>query len=324
MRTSCSHLTNRAIGWVVAFLLLASPSAASAGITYMSVEPVPSVDIVGDNDLAAIRGIGYDNLERWSQRLLDDCRLVESVVNALWANAAISSVRLGINTRVVVAAGGFEGRTNPSFVFTVTDSGAGSVTEADVNVLANALGYVLNQGSTAHFNPDNHKAYAFPLDYALVTFQGTLTGGEAQDFFVHLGTVDEALFSGLFAGFTQIDLLGSTTNNTMLFLQPAVSKHRFISGLSAAVADEPRASYSPLKNNGTPTTRRAGVAFPENDWLAFPDGDQYLVNVGGTAQLRRELADLRQQHLAAVDGLLLAIEQQRVGEFLAAPLTCSN
>ena len=117
-----------------------------------------------------------------------------------------------------------------SFVFTVTDSGTGSVTEADVNVLGNALGYVLNQGSTAHFSPDNFKADAFPLDDALVTFRGTLTGSEAQDFFEHLGTIDEALFSGLFAGFTQIDLPGSTTNNTMLFLQPAASKHRFITG----------------------------------------------------------------------------------------------
>jgi len=324
MRTSCSHVTNRAIGWVVAFLLLVSPRAASAGITYMSVEPVPSRDIVGDSDLAAIRGIGYDNLERWSQRLLDDCRVVESVANTLSANGAISSIRLGINTRVIVAAGGFEGRTNPSFVFTVTDSGAGSATEADVNVLANALGYVLNQGSTAHFNPDNHKAYAFPLDYALVTFRGTLTGAEAQDFFEHLGTIDEALFSGLFAGFTQIDLAGSTTNNTMLFLQPAASKHRFIAGLSEAVADEPRASYSPLKNNGTPTTKRAGVAFPENDWLAFPNGDQYLLNVGGTDQLRSELAGIRQQHLTAVDGLLLAIAEQRVDAYLATQLTCSN
>ena len=45
----------------------------------------------------------------------------------------------------------------------------------------------------------------------------------------------EALFSGLFAGFTQIDLPGSTTNNTMLFLQPAASKHQFITGLAEAV-----------------------------------------------------------------------------------------
>jgi hypothetical protein len=289
----------------------------------MSIEPVPNVDLVGADQLAAIRSIGYANLERRSQRLLEDCHIVESVINALTTDHAISSVRLGINTRVVVAAGGFEGRTNPSFVFTVTDSGTGSVSEADVNVLGNALGYVLNQGSTAHFSPDNFKAYAFPLDYALVTFRGTLTGSEAQDFFEHLGMIDEALFSGLFAGFTQIDLPGSTTNNTMLFLQPAASKHRFITGLAEAVADEPRAAYSPLKNNGTPTTLRAGAAFPENDWLAFPDGDQFLDNVGGSAQLLSELADLRQLHRAEVDRLVLAIGQGRVADYLAAPLMCS-
>jgi hypothetical protein len=206
-------------------------------------------------------------------------------------------------------------------VFTLQDSGAGAVTEADVDVLGNALGYVLNQGSTAHFSPDNFRAYAFPLDYALVTFSGTLTGGEAQAFFEHLGTVDEALFSGMFAGFTQIDLAGSTTNNTMLFLRPAVSKRQFISGLSAAVAGEPRASYSPVKNNGAPTTARAGVAFPENDWLAFPEGDQYLANVGGSARLLSELSALRQQHLAAVWSLLDAIEDGRVNEFLSQ-FTC--
>jgi len=284
MRTSCPRVTSRSIAWVVVFLLLAQTTSAT---TYMSIEPVPSIDLVGADDLAAIRGIGYANLERWSQRLLGDCHIVESVINALTTDLAIRSVRLGINTRVVVAAGGFEGRTNPSFVFTVTDSGADSVTEADVNVLGNALGYVLNQSSTAHFSPDNFRAYAFPLDYALVTFQGTLTGSEAQDFFEHLGTIDEALFSGLFAGFTQIDLAGSTTNNTMLFLQPAASKHRFITGLAAAVSDEPRASYSPLKNNGAPTTKRAGTAFPENDWLSFPDGG----SVSGERRRLRAVAD---------------------------------
>ena len=322
MRTSFNYVTNRTIGYLVAFLLPLFPHTASA-ITYMSIETVPNRDVVGDDDVVAIRSIGYANLERWSQRLLGECRVVDSVIDARTADATISSVTL-TNTRVVVAAGGFEGGTNPSFVFTVKDSGAGSVTEADVDVLANALGYVLSQGSTAHFSPDNFKAYAFPLDYILVTFSGTLTGDEAQAFFKHLDTIDEALFSGLFAGFTQVDLPGSLTNNSMLVLQPAVSKRRFISGLSAAVEDEPRASYSPLKNNGAPTTARAGVAFPENDWLTFPDGDQYLANVGGSAQLLTELAALRQRHLLAVARLLEAIEEDGVEEYLATQFTCQN
>ena len=151
-----------------------------------------------------------------------------------------------------------------------------------------------------------------------------LSGDGAQAFFEHLGTIDEALFSGLFAGFTQVDLPGSLTNNTMLFLQPAVSKRQFISGLSAAVEDEPGASYSPLKNNGAPTTARAGVAFPENDWHTFPDGDQYLANVGGSAQLLSELAAFRQRHRVAVDSLLEAIEKGGVEEYLATQFTCPN
>jgi len=319
MRTSWRHVATQIIGWSVAFLLLSAHIASAT--TYMSVEPVPNRDVVGENNLATIRSIGYANLERWSQRLLDQCRVVESTVETLSANAAISSVRLFENTRVVVGAGGFEGGTNPSFVLTIQDSGAGSVTEADVNVLGNALGYVLSQGGTAHFSPDNFKAYAFPLDYALVTFLGTLTGDEAQEFFEHLSTIDEALFSGPLAGFTQIDLAGSTTNNSMLFLQPAVSKNRFISGLSAGVADEPRASYSPLKKNGAPTTARAGVAFPGNDWVASPGGDEYLDNVSTSAQLRGELAILRERLLAAVQELLDAIRGGGLEDYLTS-FTC--
>ena len=97
-----------------------------------------------------------------SQRLLGECRVVDSVIDALTANATISSVT-STNTHIVVAAGGFEGGTNSSFVFKVKDSGAGSVTEADVAVLGNALGYVLSQGSTAHFSPDNSRLTHFRL-----------------------------------------------------------------------------------------------------------------------------------------------------------------
>ena len=320
MRTSFSHVTARTMGCFVVFLLLAWPHTASA-VTYMSIETVPHRDVVGEDGVVTIRSIGYANLERWSQRLLGECRVVDSVIDVLTANAAISSVTSS-NLRAVVAAGGFEGGTNPSFVLTVKDSGADSVTEVDVDVLGNALGYVQSQGSTAHFSPDNFKAYAFPLDFILVTFSGPLSGEEAQAFFEHLGTIDPALFSGLFAGFTQIDRPGSMTNNSMLFLQPAVSKRQFISGLSAAVDDDARASYSPLKNNGAPTTARAGVAFPENDWLAFPAGDQYLANVGESTRLRRALAALRTRHLDAVARLLEAIEEGRVEEYLATQFRC--
>jgi hypothetical protein len=296
---------------------------AVSATTYMSVEPIPNRDVVGQDTLTLLRGIGYGNLERWSDLLLSRCLMVESVIQTLTTHGAITSVT-STNTRFLVAAGGFEGATNPSYVFTIQDSGPGAASMRDVNVLDNALGYVLNQGGTVHFSADNAKAYAFVLDYAVVTFQGTLSGDEARQFFEHLGTIDEALFSGLFAGFTQIDFANSSTNNSMLFLQPAVTKQRFTSGLFAAASSEPRATYFPLKSSGAPTTARAGIAFPGNDWLAFPAGDQYLANIGGSPQLGAELAVLRQNHLTAVASLLQAIRNDRVEAYLRHGFRCPN
>jgi hypothetical protein len=205
-------------------------------------------------------------------------------------------------------------------VFTVQDS----VSEEDVNVLDNALGYVLNQGGTAHFNPDNEKAYVFALPYAVVTFEDTLTGVEAKGFFDFLGTIDAALWSGTFAGFTQIDFQGSPTNNSMLFLKPAASKQRLITGLAAAAADPTfDATYVTLNNNGEPTTAKAGIAFPGNDWIAFPDGDEYLMQLGEvSAELLIQLAALQQLHLQAVANLLDAIDKDKVSVYLNHQFKC--
>src|SRR5262245_18002978 len=224
-------------GLVVAICLAAVHTVSAT--TYMSVEPIPNRDVVGEDNLARLRSIGYTHLERWSELLRSRCLLVDNVIEALSANGAITTVTRA-NTDFVVAAGGFEGATNPSYVFTIQDSGAGAASMRDVNVLDNALGYVLSQGGTVHFSADNVKAYAFALDYAVVTFLATLTGDKARQFFDRLGTtIDAALWSGPFAGFTQIDFGNSSTNNSMLFLQPAVTKHRFITGLAAAVETEP-------------------------------------------------------------------------------------
>ena len=322
LRAEHRDQTRHTVGQIVTAVLLTAVQTLSA-TTYMSVEPIPNRDVVGDSNLILLRSIGYGRLERWSQRLLSECLVVDSVIDALSAHGAITSVT-ATNTRFVVAAGGFEGATNPSYVFTVQDSGPGAASAADVNVLDNALGYVLNQGGTAHFSADNAKAYAFTLDYAVVTFPGTLSGDEARQFFDRLGTIDAALWSGQFAGFTQIDFGSSSTNNSMLFLQPAVTKQRFITGLAAATGTEPGASYFPLNNNGAPTTARAGIAFPGNDWLAFPGGDQYLANIGGTPGLLDELVVLRQKHLIAVRNLLQAIARNRVDAYLDRKFTCPN
>ncbi|HYN07741.1 MAG TPA: hypothetical protein VES67_10145 [Vicinamibacterales bacterium] len=290
--------------------------------TFISAEPIPTGDVIGQSALSTILSAGYPNLERWSNRLLNDCDTVQNVIDTLTANAAITTVT-SANTSFRVAAGGFEGVTNPSFVFKVQDSGPGAVSAADVNVVSNALGYVLSQGGTAHFSPDNAKAYAFSLDYAVVTFAGTLTGVQAKDFFDHLGTIDADLWSGLFAGFTQIAFGNSASNNSMLFLKPAATKQQFITGLSTAASTTSGATYVTVKNNGAPTTAKAGIAFPENDWIAFPGGTQYLSQLGNaSSQLLTELAALRLQHLEAVANLLEAIEDGNVTDYLNSQFAC--
>ena len=244
------------------------------------------------------------------------------MIDALSANGAISSVT-STNTHAVVAAGRFEGGTNPSFVFTVQDSGAGSVTEADVDVLGNALGYVLSQGSTAHFSPDNFKAYAFPLDYALVTFSGTLSGAEAQAFFAHLGTIDEALFSGLFAGFTQID---RRLGDEQLDAVSPASREQTPFHLGSLGGGGGRSARLVLaaQEQQRADDGASGRGVSGNDWIAFPNGDQYLANVDGSARLLSDLAALRQQHLNAVESLLQAIEGEEDIEEHVATFTCPN
>jgi len=165
--------------------------------------------------------------------------------------------------------------------------------------------------------------YDISLDYAVVTFAGALSGVQAKGFFDYLGTIDPALWSGTFAGFTQIDFQGAPTNNSMLFLKPAATKQRFITGLSTAASTTPGATYVTLNNNNQPTTAQAGVAFPGNDWIAFPDGAQYLAKLGNPSpKLLNELAALRQRHLQAVANLLNAIEKGQVNIYLRNQFKC--
>src|SRR5215813_12586725 len=114
----------------------------------------------------------------------------------------------------------------------------------------------------------------------------------------------------MFAGFTQVD-------NSMVFLKPATTKQQFITGLSTAAGTYPWATYTTLNNNGQPTTAKAGTAFPGNDWILFPAGDQYLANLGPLSpKLVNGLAALRQQHLQAVADLLNAIDKGNVSNYL--------
>jgi hypothetical protein len=326
-----NRTTNLSIVHAFAWIVLAGATMGRpvSAQTYISAEPIPSQDIVGTTNLAKILGIGYPNLELWSQRLLNDCHIVQNVINALSDNRAISTVFAG-NTRFLVAAGGFEAVTDPTYVLTLENSGSDAATAADIFVLDNALGYALNEGGTAQFSLPFNKLnpFEFALDYAVVTFAGSLTGVQAKGFFDYLGTIDPALWSGTNAGFTQVNVSDSAVNNfmmdnSMLFLIGSVPKQEFIQGLFQAARTTPNATYSPLAANGKPATAKAGAAFPGNDWIAFPAGDGYLTNLGNPSpQLLQALGNLRQQHLQAVANLLRAIDKGNVSLYLNNQFKC--
>src|SRR5262249_38474286 len=156
-----------------------------------------------------------------------------------------------------------------------------------------------------------------------VTFTDSLPGWQTKGFFYYLGPIDPAFGSGPLPGFPQIDLQGAPTNNSMLFLKPAATKQRLITGLSIAASTTPGATYVTLNNNNQPTTAKAGVAFPGNDWIAFPDGSQYLAKLGNPSPvLLNELAALRQRHLQAVANLLNAIDKGQVTVYLKNQFKC--
>jgi hypothetical protein len=307
---------------LLAAMLGSFPLAAE---TYISAEPIPTPDIVGQANLSKILNIGYPSLALWSQRLIYDCHIVDDVIYALSSNRAINTVN-PINTSYKVAAGGFQGVTDPSYVFTINDSGFPAASATDIFVLDNALGYALNQGGTAQFAvPFNaNDPNAFPLVYAVVTFAGFLTGEHAAAFFDYLGTIDPALWTGTNAGFTQISLNGLPfADNSMLFLIGNVTTHEFTTGLFEAATTTPGATYSPLSKNGKPTVATAGAAFPGNDWIASPGGQGYLVNIPNLSpQLSTELAAIRQKHLQAVTNLLTAIDKGNVQHYLTNQFRC--
>jgi hypothetical protein len=302
-------------------LLLAAAALPAAAQTYISAEPIPSGTVVGSSNLAAIENLGYANMALWGQRL-QACGLVDNILDALSDNRAITTLTRA-NSTYQVAAGGFQGVTDPSYVFSMVDSGPAAVSQSDVFVLDNALGYTLNQDGTAQFslrydpsNPDD-----FSNVYAVVTFDGYLSGEQAQNFFNYLGTIDPALWTGADAGFTQVPLNPFGPDNSMLFLIGDVSISEFETGLYKAATTTPDARYSPL-DHGKPSVATAGAAFPGNDWSAYPTGTQYVVNLPNSPRLLGQLAALRQTHLRAVSNLLAAIAKGDVDDYLHNRFRC--
>ena len=110
--------------------------------TYGSVEPIVNMAVV---DTGTLRDQSLDVRAAFAGRALQ-CGVVDDVIAVLTSTGSITSIN-SLNTHFELGAGGFMGATNPSYVYTIIDSGPNAATAADIKVLTDSLGYVLSQGS---------------------------------------------------------------------------------------------------------------------------------------------------------------------------------
>jgi hypothetical protein len=138
--------------------------------TYGSVEPVANPAVI---DTRSLSDQPLRVREAFATRLLQS-GIVNRVVEALTSTGAITTIN-DLNTHFAVGAGGFAGRTNPSFVYTVIDNGPNAASAGDVKVLTDSLGYVLSLAGYVR------AAAAFGVEYTPIVngVPSLLQGGAA-------------------------------------------------------------------------------------------------------------------------------------------------
>jgi hypothetical protein len=279
-------------GRFAASLLTATVVAALCGTLqankYGSVEPIANSAVI---DTGPLSGQPLKVREAFANRLLQ-CGIVNQVVEALSKTGAVTTVN-GLNTSVAVGAGGFAGATNPSFVFTVLDEGPNAASAADVQVLADSLGYVMSQASAFLLDSDDPSSFDFPANYVVLNFPATPTIAASAALFRIVGGIDKDLFETDTSGYTQF-------GRAYLSLQSDVKDERFIAGYAEA-ARVTGLEYTPIVN-GQPALFRGGAAFPGNDWTVNRRGEEYLERI--PAQSHRALARIRAFHLQATQDVL--------------------
>lgn len=110
--------------------------------------------------------------------------------------------------------------------------------------------------------------------------------------------LDIKLFATDTSGYTQF-------GRAYLSLQSAVSNKRFIAGYTRAAALT-GLEYTPVVN-GTPSLFEGGAAFPGNDWVVSPDGEEYLARIPAGAH--RALARIRAFHLTVTREVVRELER---------------
>ena len=264
-------------------------------LSYGSVEAIPNSAVV---DTQPLRSQSLAVRQAFVERVLA-CGYVEEVLDALTDTDAISTID-DDNSAFAVGAGGFNGRTTASIVYTVVDDGPDAATESDIEVLTNSLGYVFSQGSAFLLDADDPTSFDFPANYAVLLFDETPPIEQSAALFETVGEIDPELFSTSTSGYTQY-------GPAYLSLQSAVPDAQFIAGYVAAAA-EFGVEYTPIIA-GTPSLYEGGAAFPGNNWRTNPQGQAYLGRIPSASH--DELAEVRAAHLRVIEHAQRVIHRGR-------------
>jgi hypothetical protein len=185
-------------------------------------------------------------------------------------------------------------------VYTVIDSGPNAASQEDVKVLTDSLGYVLSQGSAFLLDADDTTSFDFPANYVVLNFARPPSIRRSAALFETVGRIDPELFETDTSGYTQY-------GRAYLSLQSAVPDQQFIDGYVAAAAAF-GVEYTPIVG-GIPSLFAGGAAFPGNDWIQSPRGEDYLARI--PSQAHSELRRIRAFHLSVTRKVLRRIEQER-------------
>ena len=279
---------------LLSFVALTSPALAT---TYGSVEPIASVDVI---DITPLRDVRLDVRAAFAERLLQ-CGIVNQVIEVLVSTGSIKTIN-GLNTHLEVGAGGFAGATNPSYVFTIMDSGPNSASHDDIKVLTDSLAYVMSQSSAFLLDADNAMSLDFPANYVVLNFDTPPSLKRSAALFETVGRINPDLFETDTSGYTQY-------GRAYLSLQSAVDNDVFIKGyVQAATAFG--VEYTPTVG-GVPGLFEGGAAFPFNDWVLSPNGEEYLGRI--PPDNHRLLGKLRQGHLRFTQDALRLIDRRDEG-----------
>jgi hypothetical protein len=282
---------------LISLVLSVALSASLHATTYGSVEPIANEAVI---DTTPLLNQPLRVKEDFARRLFQ-CGIVDRVLEVLTGTGAIRSINQ-LNAHFAVGAGGFAGRTNPSFVYTILDEGPNGASHSDISIVTNSLGYVMSQASGFLIDANDPSSFDFPANYVVINFPTLPPLRSSAALFRTVGEIDPLLFETDTSGYTQF-------GRAYLSLQSDVPDAKFIAGYVAA-ADQLGLQYTPVVD-GIPSLFQGGAAFPGNDWTSSTGGQDYLARI--PARSHRGLARLRAFHLKATQDVLRRLEHSGKG-----------